>query len=57
MPTQKYSAYESAKPYFDLVRGALGDLVDGTNLFDAIENDIVYEVLYDIPASSKAVQI
>jgi hypothetical protein len=29
MPNPKYAAYESANPYFDLVRGALGNLVDG----------------------------
>jgi SpoVK/Ycf46/Vps4 family AAA+-type ATPase len=25
----KYAVYQNAAPYFDLVRGALGDLVDG----------------------------
>jgi hypothetical protein len=29
MSDRKYAAYEAAKPDFDLVRGALGDLVDG----------------------------
>jgi hypothetical protein len=36
MPSPKYAAYEAAKPYFDLVRGALGDLVDGDHFFDAV---------------------
>lgn len=48
MPTGKYAAYKHAAPYFDLVRGALGDLVDGTHFFDAVDNDLVYEVLYDL---------
>jgi ketosteroid isomerase-like protein len=48
MPTGKYAAYKHAAPYFDLVRGALGDLVDGTHFFDVVDNDLVYEVLYDL---------
>jgi uncharacterized protein len=49
MPIQKYSAYESAKPYFDLVRDALGALVDGEHFFDVVAENIAYEVLYEIP--------
>jgi len=48
MLTGKYAAYKHAAPYFDLVRGALGDLVDGTHFFDVVDNDLVYEVLYDL---------
>ena len=46
--TSKYSAYEGARPYFALVRKALGDLVDGEHFFDIVSGDIVYEVLYDL---------
>lgn len=49
MSDQEYDAYTAAKPYFDLVRGALGDLVDGGHFFDVLTDDIVYEVLYDFP--------
>jgi ketosteroid isomerase-like protein len=49
MPSLKYAAYEAAKPYFDLVRGALGDMVDGEHFFDIVTDDVVYEVLYDFP--------
>jgi uncharacterized protein len=49
MNSQKYAAYERAKPYFDLVRGALGDLVDGAHFFDIVAEDVIYEVLYDVP--------
>ena len=45
----KYVEYKSAAPYFDLVRGALGDFVDGEHFFDIVTNDVVYEVLYDVP--------
>jgi ketosteroid isomerase-like protein len=48
MPNQKYTAYKSSKPYFDLVRGALGDLVDGEHFFDTVTDNTVYEVLYDL---------
>lgn len=49
MPQLKYAAYQPAAPYFDLVRGALGDLVDGEHFFDVVTDDVVYEVRYDIP--------
>lgn len=48
MPNPKYAVYESANPYFDLVRGALDNLVDGEHFFDIVADDIVYKVLYDI---------
>jgi ketosteroid isomerase-like protein len=44
-----YAGYEASKPYFDLVRGALGELVDGRHFFDVVASDVVYEVLYDFP--------
>ena len=49
MPGPSYGAYEAVKPYFDLVRGALGALVDGEHFFDVVTDDTVYEVLYDVP--------
>ena len=48
MPNPGYAAFRPAAPYFDLVRGALGDLVDGEHFFDAVADDIDYEVLYDV---------
>ncbi|WP_034292429.1 nuclear transport factor 2 family protein [Herbaspirillum sp. RV1423] len=48
MSNQKYSAFKPAKPYFDLVRGALGNLVDGEHFFDIVADDVIYEVLYDL---------
>ena len=48
MLNPKYAAYEASRPYFELVRGALGDLVDGEHFFDIVTDDVVYEVLYDI---------
>jgi ketosteroid isomerase-like protein len=49
MPSPNYAAYDAARPYFDLVRGALGDLVDGVHFFDIVADDVVYEVLYEFP--------
>jgi len=49
MPSSKYAAYEAAKPYFELVRGALGDLVDGEHFFDGFAEDARFESLYDFP--------
>jgi ketosteroid isomerase-like protein len=48
MSSQPYTAYKPAAPYFDLVRRALGDLVDGEHFFDVVDEQTVYEVLYDI---------
>src|SRR5580704_13562705 len=47
----EYAAYAPAAPYFDLVRGALDDLVDGVHFFD-----IVTEVLYDVPGWPRVIK-
>lgn len=56
MPNPRYSAYKGADPYFDLVRGALGDLVDGEHFFDSVTDNVVYEVLYNFPGWPRAIQ-
>ena len=56
MPNPKYAAYEPAAPYFDLVRGAVGALVDGKHFFDVVADDIVYEVLYDFPGWPRVIK-
>jgi uncharacterized protein len=48
MPSQTYDAFKSVAPYFDLARGVLGDLVDGAHFFDVVDQDTVYEVLYEL---------
>jgi ketosteroid isomerase-like protein len=48
MPASQYSDYQGARPYFELVRRALGDLVDGEHFFDVVADDVVYEVRYDL---------
>jgi uncharacterized protein len=52
----KYAAYAGASPYFELVRGALGDLVDGGHFFDIVTDNVVYEVLYDFPGWPRVIQ-
>jgi uncharacterized protein len=56
MSNLKYAAYEPAAPYFNLVRGALGDLVDGEHFFDIVTDDVVYEVLYNFPGWPRVIQ-
>ena len=56
MPNPKYAAYAGADPYFNLVRGALGDLVDGEHFFDVVSGDVVYEVLYDFPGWPRVIR-
>ena len=48
MPKPKYTAYQPADPYFNLIRRALGDLVDGEHFFDIVTDNTIYEVLYDV---------
>jgi hypothetical protein len=38
-----------AAAYFELVRGALGGLMEGAHFFDAVADDVIYEVLYEFP--------
>jgi ketosteroid isomerase-like protein len=56
MPNPKYAAYKASRPYFELVRGALGGLVDGEHFFDIVTDDVVYEVLYDFPGWPRVIQ-
>jgi uncharacterized protein len=56
MSKPKYAAYKPADPYFNLVRGALGDLVDGEHFFDLVTDDTIYEVLYDVPGWPRVIQ-
>ncbi len=56
MPNSRYALYGPAAPYFDLVRGALGDLVDGQHFFDIVTDDIIYEVLYDFPGWPRVIK-
>lgn len=48
MSSERYAAYAGAEPYFDLIRTALGDLVDGDHFFDVLAEDIAYEVRYEL---------
>src|SRR5580704_3910509 len=48
MPSRPYAAFKRAAPYFDLVRDALGDLVEGAHFFDVVDENTTYEVLYDL---------
>jgi ketosteroid isomerase-like protein len=48
MPSKKYREYAAAEPYFELVRSALGGLVDGEHFFDIVADNVAYEVRYDL---------
>src|ERR1700745_517105 len=56
MPSSEYAGYEAARPYYELVRRALGELVEGEHFFDIVADDVVYEVLYDFPGWPRIVQ-
>lgn len=56
MPNPKYAAYEPSAPYFNLVRRALGDLVDGEHFFDILIDEVIYEVRYEVPGWPRVIQ-
>jgi len=56
MSVEKYSTFKPVKPYFDLVRRALGDLVDGDHFFDCVSEKIVYEVRYEFPGWPRIIE-
>jgi uncharacterized protein len=56
MGNTKYTVYKGAEPYFNLVRRALNDLVDGEHFFDAVADNIVYEVLYEVVGWPRVIQ-
>lgn len=41
---------------FELIRKALGDLVDGEHFFDIVSNDSAYKVLYDLAGWPRVVR-
>jgi uncharacterized protein len=56
MPNPIYAKFQAVEPYFNLVRGALGDSVDGDHFFDIVSEDVVYEVLYEFPGWPRVIQ-
>lgn len=56
MHGQRYAAYQPAAPYFELVRGALGHLVDGEHFFDVVTDETIYEVLYEVPGWPRVIK-
>jgi len=56
MPNPSYAAYQAVDPYFNLVRGALGNSVDGDHFFDIVSHDVVYEVLYEFPGWPRVIR-
>lgn len=56
MSTDRYATYKGATPYFNLVREALGTLVEGEHFFDVVTDDVIYEVLYEVPGWPRVIQ-
>jgi ketosteroid isomerase-like protein len=56
MSTDRYASYKGAAPYFNLVREALDKLVEGEHFFDVVTDDVIYEVLYEIPGWPRVIQ-
>src|SRR5260221_2317292 len=56
MTNPKYAAYAAANPYFDLVRRALGELVDAELFCDIITDGTTYEILYDVRGWPRVIQ-
>ena len=56
MPNPKYAAYKAAEPYFNLIRRALGDLVDGEHFFDLLSEDVAFEYVITVPGYPRRVE-
>ncbi|WP_197339927.1 nuclear transport factor 2 family protein [Ralstonia solanacearum] len=56
MSNLQYAVFNDAKAYFDLVRGALGNAVDGEHFFECCADRIVYEVLYNFPGWPRIIE-
>ncbi len=48
MENSQYKDFGAAQPYFDLIREALGNLVQGDHFFDIVTDETIYEVLYQL---------
>jgi ketosteroid isomerase-like protein len=53
---QKYAAYKAVRPFFELVRRALGNLVEGEHFFDIVFGNVIYEVFYDFARMARIVR-
>lgn len=56
MTKSKYARYIALKPYTDLIRKGLGDLVDGDHFFDTIAENALFEFLYDFPGWPRTIR-
>jgi uncharacterized protein len=56
MAKSKYAAFEALKPYTDLMRKGLGNLVDGDHFFDTIAAEALFEFLYEFPGWPRTIQ-
>lgn len=56
MQKQKYAAYKAVRPFFELVRRALGNLVEGEHFFDIVFGNVIYEVFYDFARMARIVR-
>ncbi len=56
MGSSNYSAFQRAQAYFDLVRGALGEEVDGEHFFDVVADGVIYEVRYEFPGWPRIIE-
>jgi uncharacterized protein len=55
-PQQQQAIYEATDAYFNMARGALGDLVDGDHFFDVVTDDTIYEVLFEFPGWPRVIR-
>lgn len=56
MAKSKYAQFEALKPYTNLIRKGLGDLVDGDHFFDTIKEDALFEFLYEFPGWPRTIR-
>jgi len=56
MTQSNYTDFKALKPYTDLMRKGLGDLVDGEHFFDTIAENALFEFLYEFPGWPRVIR-
>ena len=49
MPKSDYTAFFALDPFFAVVMEGLSKFVDGEHYFDTLDDDVLFEFLYDFP--------
>jgi uncharacterized protein len=52
----KYAGFDALDPFFEIIHQGLTALVDGEHFFDTVDDDAVFEFLYDFPGLPRTIR-